>query len=190
MLLVALTPNPHVSPDHPEPSSLSIVVKLAGVVLASLSSGGGESSFLSLTHYYGHFSLASWSSGTGAAGLVGAGLYVVATTGLGWSVRGSLLACATLPLIMLAAFFVVLPLEPLRQGKDESGYKSVAAEDEEAEEHVDEGGEESQNRRLLAGSSASPTHQFAMPYTGAPTRTSWAHNIKTTLRRTRRLIIP
>jgi len=33
--------------------------------------------FLGLTHYYGHFSLASWGSGTGGAGLIGAGAYVI-----------------------------------------------------------------------------------------------------------------
>ncbi|KAJ9649299.1 battenin CLN3 protein [Coniosporium tulheliwenetii] len=61
MLLVALTP---ASRD-----GSSIAWKMFGVVLASLSSGGGELSFLGLTHYYGQFSLAAWGSGTGALGL-------------------------------------------------------------------------------------------------------------------------
>lgn len=35
--------------------------KNAGVILASLSFGLGELSFLSLTHYYGPFALAAWA---------------------------------------------------------------------------------------------------------------------------------
>ena len=106
MLLVALTPA--------YTDGGTIATKMAGVVLASLSSGGGELSFLGLTHYYGHFSLASWSSGTGGAGLVGAGLYSLATTTFGLSVQKTLLASALFPIIMLVSFFVVLPRSPLK----------------------------------------------------------------------------
>ncbi|EFX06196.1 golgi integral membrane protein [Grosmannia clavigera kw1407] len=105
MLLIATTP--------PE---ASVAVKLIGVGLASLSSGGGELSFLGLTHYYGHLSLAAWGSGTGAAGLVGAGLYVVLTDWLGFTVRSSLLASAVLPAVLMVSYFGVLPQEPLRRG--------------------------------------------------------------------------
>ncbi|CAK7199923.1 battenin CLN3 protein [Sporothrix eucalyptigena] len=103
MLLVATTP-----------ASASVTVKLTGVVLASLSSGGGELSFLGLTHYYGPLSLAAWGSGTGAAGLVGAGLYVLLTDWLGFSVRASLLSSAVLPIVMLVSFFVLLPRGPMK----------------------------------------------------------------------------
>ncbi|KAL1893297.1 battenin CLN3 protein [Sporothrix stenoceras] len=103
MLLVATTP-----------ATASVAVKLTGVVLASLSSGGGELSFLGLTHYYGPLSLAAWGSGTGAAGLVGAGLYVLLTDWLGFSVRASLLASAVLPIVMLVTFFGLLPRGPMR----------------------------------------------------------------------------
>ncbi|KAI0397201.1 Batten's disease protein Cln3 [Xylariaceae sp. FL0594] len=102
MFLIALTP-----PDK------SVGVKMLGVVLASLASGGGELSFLGLTHYYGHMSLAAWGSGTGAAGLVGAGLYVLLTDWLGFRVKNSLLASAYLPVIMVFSFFLVLPKRPL-----------------------------------------------------------------------------
>ena len=106
MLLVALTPS--------FTDGGTIATKMAGVALASLSSGGGELSFLSLTHFYGPFSLASWGSGTGGAGLVGAGLYSLATTTLGLSVQKSLLASALFPILMLVSFFVVLPRSPLK----------------------------------------------------------------------------
>lgn len=52
MLAVAL------SPDDTDAKSLA--GKLAGIVLANISSGAGEVNFLSLTHFYGHFSLAAW----------------------------------------------------------------------------------------------------------------------------------
>ena len=110
MLLIALTPS------YTDGGTIS--VKLAGVVLASLSSGGGELSFVGLVHYYGPFSLAAWGSGTGGAGLIGAGAYALATTSLGFSVKSTLLASAFLPVIMLFSFFVVLPLGPLRASKN------------------------------------------------------------------------
>ncbi|KHN93722.1 protein btn1 [Metarhizium album ARSEF 1941] len=103
MLMVALTP----------PSG-SVSIKMLGVVMASLSSGGGELSFLGLSHYYGQISLVGWGSGTGAAGLVGAGLYVALTEWWGFSVRDSLLFSACLPAVMFVSFFFVLPLHPLR----------------------------------------------------------------------------
>ena len=106
MLLIALTPG------HTDGSTIS--TKMAGVILASLSSGGGELSFLGLTHFYGPFSLAAWSSGTGGAGLIGAGAYALATTTMGFSVKATLLAAACLPAVMVISFFIILPREPLK----------------------------------------------------------------------------
>ncbi|KAI4733575.1 Rgp1-domain-containing protein [Aureobasidium sp. EXF-12298] len=108
MLLVALSP----SAADPNVDGGSISIKMLGVILASISSGGGELSFLGLTHFYGPFSLAAWGSGTGGAGLVGSGAYVLATSALGLSVRTSLLAFSFLPVIMLFSFFVLLPAKP------------------------------------------------------------------------------
>lgn len=125
MLLVALTP-----------ADSSVGIKMVGVVLASFSSGGGELSFLGLTHYYGHMSLAAWGSGTGGAGLVGAGLYVAMTDWIGMSVKSSLLVSALLPGMMLVAFFVVLPRGPLREGR-KGDYERVPGSVEEEEEVVD-----------------------------------------------------
>lgn len=119
MLLIALTP-----------PTQTVAVKLVGVVLASLSSGGGELSFLGLTHYYGPMSLAAWGSGTGGAGLAGAGLYVLLTTSFGFSVKGSLLASAFLPVVMLISFFVILPRGPLRQdGSVNKDYEALPERD-------------------------------------------------------------
>jgi battenin len=118
MLLIALTPTTI--------DGGTVRVKMLGVILASLSSGGGELSFLGLTHYYGHFSLAAWGSGTGGAGLIGAGAYVIATTSLGLSVRTSLLAFSFLPVIMLVSFFIILPRSSLSaSGGKLAGYESI-----------------------------------------------------------------
>ncbi|KAI9642804.1 battenin CLN3 protein [Ciborinia camelliae] len=118
MLLIALTP-----------TDKSISTKLFGVILASFSSGGGELSFLGLTHYYGHFSLAAWGSGTGGAGLAGAGLYVLLTTIIGFSVKTSLLASAFLPCIMLLSFFVILPRGPLRRASLQKDYDTLPGDE-------------------------------------------------------------
>lgn len=96
----------------------NIGTKLTGIILASLSSGGGELSFLALTHYYGQLSLASWGSGTGGAGLVGASAYVIATTTFGLSVPTSMLLFSFLPAVMLLAFFIVLPRGPLKMSRN------------------------------------------------------------------------
>ena len=106
MLAVALSPA--------TADARSIAAKVAGIILANISSGAGEVNFLSLTHFYGPFSLAAWGSGTGAAGLIGAGAYALATTQFGISVRATLLGSALLPIVMLLSFFVLLPLGPLK----------------------------------------------------------------------------
>ncbi|KAI1004986.1 hypothetical protein K3495_g3234 [Podosphaera aphanis] len=91
----------------------SVTIKLVGVVLSSISSGLGELSMLGLSHFYGPASLAAWGSGTGAAGLVGAGLYILLTSTLGFAISTSLLLCAALPFVMPLSFYFILPLEPL-----------------------------------------------------------------------------
>ncbi|KAJ5223849.1 hypothetical protein N7468_008391 [Penicillium chermesinum] len=127
-----------VSPSYEEGGSFA--PKVVGIVLASLSAGGGELSFVGLTHFYGPFSLAAWGSGTGAAGLVGAGAYALATSAMGISVRGTLFASACLPVAMAMSFFAVLPRDPLRKPKAdryvgvERGERYEAQEDEEEEE--------------------------------------------------------
>jgi battenin len=125
MLLIALTP---ASRD-----SGTIAIKLIGTSLASFSSGLGELSFLGLTHFYGHFSLAAWGSGTGGAGLIGAGAYVAATTWLGLSVRTSLLTFSFLPLIMIMTFFVILPREHITDASTKTAeYTRVNVDEPEA----------------------------------------------------------
>ncbi|KAI4933877.1 battenin CLN3 protein [Alternaria infectoria] len=129
MLIIALTP--------PLQDSGTIAIKMCGVMLASLSSGAGELSFLGLTHYYGHFALASWGSGTGGAGLIGAGAYAIATNTLGITPRTSLLVFSFLPQIMVLSFFIILPLGPLRAGIQKQGdYEAIDDHGDDEEEEV------------------------------------------------------
>ncbi|KAJ5784326.1 uncharacterized protein N7503_009538 [Penicillium pulvis] len=135
MLIVAM------SPSYTEGGA--ITSKIAGIILASLSAGGGELSFMGLTHYYGQFSLAAWSSGTGAAGLVGAGAYALATNTIGISVNATLYASACLPALMVVSFFVILPRYPLRAASPDS-YISVERGEHPGVDEADEAGIESE----------------------------------------------
>lgn len=127
MLIIALTPQLQ--------DSKTIAIKMCGVMLASLSSGGGELSFLGLTHYYGHFALAAWGSGTGGAGLIGAGAYAIATNSLHITPRTSLLFFSFLPLIMIISFFLILPLGPLRAGAKQHGeYEALGTDAQDDED--------------------------------------------------------
>nr|CAH8864998.1 unnamed protein product [Trichobilharzia regenti] len=56
--------------------SQSFFVSLLGIVSASLSSGIGDVSFLSMLAFFDKSCVSAWSSGTGAAGLIGSLVYV------------------------------------------------------------------------------------------------------------------
>ncbi|GME49334.1 Protein btn1 [Neofusicoccum parvum] len=152
MLLIALTPATR--------DGGAIGIRMLGIIFASLSSGGGELSFLGLTHYYGHFSLAAWGSGTGGAGLVGAGAYVLATTTIGLSVRTSLLAFSFLPVIMLATFFLILPRGPLQTSARQTEYERLEADDDADEDGLRDPLEESDG---LLSASMIPTQPSMLP---------------------------
>ncbi|KAK4032042.1 batten's disease protein Cln3 [Parachaetomium inaequale] len=163
------------------PVNGAVGMKLGGIVLASLSSGGGELSFLGLTHYYGHGSLAAWGSGTGGAGLIGAGLYVVLTGWVGLGVRGSLLVGAVLPGVMVVAFWGVLPRGVLKGGK--GGYEPVAEREEAGEEWEDVPAAAASAGLLAPGPSVAAT---AYTHHSHPGGTSFWWNV----RRARKLFVP
>ncbi|KAH8647312.1 batten's disease protein Cln3 [Xylariales sp. PMI_506] len=178
MLLIALTP-----PDE------SVGVKMAGVVFASLTSGGGELSFLGLTHYYGRMSLAAWGSGTGAAGLVGAGMYAMFTTWFGFSVKNSLLASAFLPAFMLISFFVILPRGPLRESAAAKEYQPVAARDD-APVGFDEDDVEALPTDEAATSLLAPGPSVASTVFASPGGDAAVSKLEVNLRRTKALFFP
>lgn len=172
MLAVALSPA--------TTTASSIAAKVAGIVLANISSGAGEVNFLSLTHFYGTFSLAAWGSGTGGAGLIGAGAYAIATNELGISVHATLLTSALLPLIMLVSFFGLLPRGPLQAARAKDlVYHPLQAEDD--EEHENAGLLEQPDH---VSSSKAFRHQ----------NQSWVrrglHDLKAKLTRARTLFVP
>jgi battenin len=172
MLMVALTP-----------PSKSVAVKMVGVVLASLSSGGGELSFLGLTHYYGHVSLAGWGSGTGAAGLVGAGLYVVLTEWWGFSVKDSLLFSACLPAVMFVSFFFILPRGPLREAANGKDYDALPERDLE-DEQIDEIPQAAASAALLAPGPSIASTAYSAHHSTA------THSFSDNLRRIKALLVP
>ncbi|RPB24458.1 golgi integral membrane protein [Terfezia boudieri ATCC MYA-4762] len=133
--------------------------RMFGVVVASIASGAGELSFLGLTHYYGQFALASWGSGTGAAGLVGAGMYSVVITGWRWSVRGALGGFSFLPGVMLLAFFAVLPKGVLwyRRAPGEGDAEDGVMRHREEEEGEGEGQGEGLNTRRRHSTQSIPS---------------------------------
>ncbi|KAF2464962.1 protein btn1 [Lindgomyces ingoldianus] len=184
MLIVALTPALQ--------DSKTIGIKMGGVILASLSSGGGELSFLGLTHYYGHFALAAWGSGTGGAGIVGAGAYALATTVLKFSARTSLLASSCLPVIMLISFFFVLPLGPLHTSSGKhTEYEAIENDDQELEddpletsEQLGQGGEQ---QGLLSSSMHSASGRS---FSSVSVHLRAWNSFKTNLRRSRGLFFP
>jgi battenin len=169
MLLIALSPS---YTDNP-----TITQKLSGVVLASFSSGFGELSFLGLTHFYGPFSLAAWGSGTGGAGLIGAGAYALATTSLGFSVHTTLLASACLPAVMIVSFFVILPLGPLKSAGHTLSVPRLANDEE-----IDPSHEEGEG--LLAAEDT-----FKAPGNTSKNASVWK-NFKANLKRSRSLFFP
>ena len=70
--------------------SSGLTPRLFGIVVASISSGAGELSFLQLTHWHNQWALPGFAVGTGMAGLEGAYLYLALTTWIGLSVHASL----------------------------------------------------------------------------------------------------
>lgn len=182
MLLIALTPS--------YTDGGTIAAKMAGVVLASLSSGAGELSFLGLTHFYGHFSLASWGSGTGGAGLVGAGAYALATTSMGLSSRGTLFASAFLPIIMLISFFIILPRGPLSR-KPSTARTSNQAEIAEAADDEDDralGRADAEAQEEAGLLPSSPPPKASHPTKSTPE--TWTAALTANLRRSRSLFFP
>lgn len=178
MLLIAMTP-----------PSKSVAIKMIGVVLASLSSGGGELSFLGLSHYYGQLSLAGWGSGTGAAGLVGAGMYVVVTDWWGLSVQQSLLLSACLPVVMFVSFFFILPQDPLRNETAAKEYDVLPEVDVDDEEGAD------QQQTQLDSSTAAllgpePPSGAANTVFALGRPASGANSFQNNLRRAKALFVP
>ncbi|KAG8513596.1 Battenin [Galemys pyrenaicus] len=101
--------------------SHSVAISLCGVVLASISSGLGEVTFLSLTAFYPRAVISWWSSGTGGAGLLGA-LSYLGFTQVGLSPQHTLLSMLGIPALLLVSYFLLLVPPELQDpgGEDEA----------------------------------------------------------------------
>ena len=178
MLLIALTPS--------YTDGGTIATKMAGVVLASSSSGIGELSFLALTHFYGKFSLAAWGSGTGGAGLIGAGAYALATTSIGLSSKDTLFASAFLPIVMLASFFVILPLGPLKGRAARNDTRSSTADEDDNSQRADTEDRDAVEEEGLLQEGGAPSDQKIATRTPQSSTATFLQN----LRRSRSLFFP
>ena len=102
----------------------SVRFTVFGICLALASAGLGEITFLLLTHFYNEkYSIGGFSTGTGAAGLLGSFVFMVMTNTLLISVRLVLILFAVVPLGFLFAYFVLLP--SLIMAKDVVDYERL-----------------------------------------------------------------
>lgn len=95
--------------------SKNLGLSLFGVVCASLSSGFGEITFLSMTAFYDKKVVSTWSSGTGMAGLGGA-LSYVGLLSVGLTPKTTLLIMLVVPTLLLITYeFFLYKLHHLRE---------------------------------------------------------------------------
>ncbi|XP_059929700.1 battenin isoform X1 [Gadus macrocephalus] len=92
--------------------STTMSMSILGVVFASMGSGLGELSFLSLTAFFSSDVLEGWGSGTGGAGVAGALMYS-ALTQAGLSPPDTLLTMLLVPAAMLLSYFFLLAFPPM-----------------------------------------------------------------------------
>ncbi|TSK28025.1 Battenin [Bagarius yarrelli] len=125
--------------------SSTVGMSILGVIFASVSSGLGELSFLSLTVYFSSDVLSGWGSGTGGAGVAGAVLYS-ALTQAGLSPRVTLLIMLTVPAVMMISYFFLLDFPPsFPQWKSRSGFSSEEDFQEQRRLIVDDDDDENDN---------------------------------------------
>ena len=87
--------------------SPNVGVSLLGVVFASISSGAGEITFLSITSHFKTTTISAWSSGTGMAGVAGA-LSYAGLTQAGLSEQNTLLVLMIVPTVLVISFWGIL----------------------------------------------------------------------------------
>ncbi|XP_060883005.1 battenin [Labrus mixtus] len=112
--------------------SSAVLMSILGVIFASVSSGLGELSFLSLTVFFSRDVLGGWGSGTGGAGVAGAFIYS-GLTQVGVSPQITLLIMLVVPVAMLISYFFLLdppPSVPQWRSR-ETEYAAVGSEEDE-----------------------------------------------------------
>lgn len=97
----------------------TLQLKILGIVMASLSSGIGEVTFLQLTHYFDNSAVHAWSSGTGAAGLVGSFVFMAMTSWLAISTPVTLRLFSLAPSCHALLYWYILPRPETYQSRDD-----------------------------------------------------------------------
>ncbi|XP_029363967.1 battenin isoform X2 [Echeneis naucrates] len=135
--------------------SPAVWISILGVIFASISSGLGELSFLSLTVFFSRDVLGGWGSGTGGAGVAGALLYSLFTQ-VGLSPQVTLLIMLVVPFAMLMTYFILLvPPPSLPQWRSvRAEYTAVGSE--ERRRLMDASGEEEQAKPTSEDGSTGP----------------------------------
>jgi battenin len=143
--------------------------------MASFSSGLGELTYLQLCTRYGPMragrGVGWFASGTGAAGLFGAASWWVVRP-LG--VKGGLTIMSLVPLLMAAAYFVVMPdVDALKEfeagltGAHGGGYQAVPSadteEDSDEEDETPTGDEQARERTSTAADAVGVSHAPTVP---------------------------
>ncbi|XP_036594935.1 battenin [Trichosurus vulpecula] len=121
--------------------SQEVMTSLSGVVLASISCGLGEITFIALTAFYPSEVVSWWSSGTGGAGVLGALSYLGLTL-VGLSPENTLISMLGIPVLLLATYFLLLK-SPDSLASQRDGMLETSAQ-----------------RPLIAGESSKPHSNF------------------------------
>lgn len=102
-------------------------IKLVFLAVQSSIAALGEVSFLALTAKHSSSVVGAWSSGTGAAGIAGAGAYLLLKNVLNLSSKQCFLICSPLPLLLVTIYRLVLhqPDEFQRLPNDEQASTDV-----------------------------------------------------------------
>lgn len=138
----------------------SLAIRLSGIALASFSSGLGELTCLQLATRYGKEGAGKgvgwFSSGTGAAGLVGAAAWWIVRP-LG--VRDGLLSLSFLPFLFGTAYGIILPSVDSFHGVEGRGmyeqlHGDAPSPDEESADDAEEANDPSGNADVSFGVSA------------------------------------
>ncbi|CAK6980557.1 battenin [Scomber scombrus] len=135
--------------------SSAVWMSILGVIFASIGSGLGELSFLSLTVYFSRDVLAGWGSGTGGAGVAGALLYS-SLTQAGLSPQITLLIMLVVPFLMLISYFVLLDPPPSLPQWKNSETEHAAVDSEDRRQLMDGSDEEEQDKSTRAAHSTGP----------------------------------
>eukprot|EP01138_Halocafeteria_seosinensis_P009259 gb/GECG01009462.1/.p1 GENE.gb/GECG01009462.1/~~gb/GECG01009462.1/.p1 ORF type:complete len:496 (+),score=44.55 gb/GECG01009462.1/:1-1488(+) len=104
-------------------------LKLMGVVLASIGAGWGEVTFLAYSAFYDKAVITYWSSGTGFAGIAGAGWYLLFRNIFDVSPRITLELCGIFPVLYVLTFFLLLTKSPMLMKAQETAALSDSVAD-------------------------------------------------------------